>query len=68
MASVRNTEERDCRCGSCPTSATITTYDCGCVTVELHDETSPCEDCSNLSGEAVDCGESGDPETHGEEE
>lgn len=66
MAHIESQREKGCACGSCPTSATVTKYSCGCVTVEIHDETDPCDDCSNLSGLAEECGQSGDPENHDE--
>jgi len=67
MAYIVSTKEKDCECssGNCPTSATITKFSCGCVRVDVHNDTDPCPDCSRLSDMEENCSEGGgDPSDH----
>lgn len=62
MATILSVEERDCECApGCPTSATITTWDCGCVQVEIHNDRTPCSGCSDFSSLRHHCGGNGSP-------
>lgn len=54
-------------CGryACGNNATITTFSCGCVRVELEGDS--CDQCTNLLEQATSCGQTrGDPECHGD--
>lgn len=62
MADIVNKYDEDCSCSSgCPTSATITEWSCGCVEVEIHNATTPCDGCSDFSSKRESCGKSGHP-------
>ena len=54
------TEHCECKHG-CPTSATITRWSCGCVTVKIHHDSTPGYDCTDFSGMEESCGKSGYP-------
>lgn len=64
MADVIERYKEDCGCRKCSTWAEITEYECGCVTVEIFEDTSPCEECTDFSGKREYCGQSGHPEDH----
>jgi len=61
MAHVEERETKRCSCCGC--RAKITTWSCGCVTVEILDEaeTGVCGDCDNFSDMSRSCGRSGCP-------
>lgn len=62
MATIDNEYDVDCSCDShCPTSATVTEWSCGCVSVVIHDASIPCSGCSDFSGMRSACGKSGHP-------
>lgn len=62
MADVIKKYDEDCACEpDCPTSATITEWSCGCVEVEIHNDTPQCTGCSDFSGMRESCGKSGHP-------
>src|ERR1035437_4436854 len=62
MASKLNEREEHCECErGCQTSATITEWSCGCVSVEVHRDSNPCHDCTDFSGMRVHCGAPGEP-------
>ena len=63
MATVENRYTKHCECvHGCRTSATITEWSCGCVTVDVHDDSVPGSDCTDFSGMREHCGKSGSPE------
>ena len=62
MAELESEEIEECSCCGC--RAEIKRFSCGCVKVEILDEseTGWCSDCDNFSHLAHHCGKSGDPE------
>ncbi|HZV69739.1 MAG TPA: hypothetical protein VFG10_09350 [Saprospiraceae bacterium] len=64
MARINSEYNEDCGCRKCSTWATIAEYTCGCVTVNVHQDTSPCDECTDFSGRRESCGQSGYPEDH----
>lgn len=65
MARIVRQHDQDCGCvHGCETSATITEWDCSCVTVEIHNNRNPGRDCTDFSGMRERCGQVGDPEEH----
>lgn len=64
MAKIISKYDEDCGCNKCSTWATITEYSCGCVEVYIHNDSDPCDECTDFSGMRENCGESGDPENH----
>jgi hypothetical protein len=64
MADETNSYTEECGCRRCSTSATFTEYDCRCVTVEIHDDDDPCDECSRFSSRREYCGQSGHPDSH----
>ena len=62
MANVVDRRRQDCRCKhGCPTHAIITKYECGCVDVEIFNDSTRGSDCSNFSGMRRRCGKDGRP-------
>ena len=47
----------DCGCRRCSTWATITKFECGCVDVDIHNDTDPCDECTDFSGMNNTCSE-----------
>ena len=39
----------NCGCKKCDTYAEITVYDCGCVRVEIYNDTKRCVECTDFS-------------------
>lgn len=64
MASVVHDTKEDCGCGTCSTWADISEYSCGCVTVEIYNDSDRCDECTDFSGKREYCGQSGHPEGH----
>ena len=67
MAHITDTETKSCRCNDCDTSAKITTWSCGCVEVDICNNSDPCSDCSNFSDLRERCGDSGSFDSHRED-
>ena len=64
MARVTDRKTEDCRCNQCGTYAKITEWSCGCVEVDIHNNSDPCSDCTDFSGMRNDCGQSGSSDDH----
>ena len=62
MATIVNTYTAGCSCGpDCPTTADVTVWSCGCVGVEIQNDSSKCGGCSDFTGMRESCGKSGHP-------
>lgn len=64
MAHVSQRYKEDCGCGRCSTYAELTHYSCGCVEVEIFNDQTPCDECTDFSGQRERCGDSGHPDDH----
>lgn len=64
MSDIRSKYDEDCGCRKCSTWVTITEYYCGCVTVDIHQDSNPCDECTDFSGKREYCGQSGHPDSH----
>jgi hypothetical protein len=67
MAHLQSNEIVRCICSpSCSTKARIKHWDCGCMEVDIINDSNACSDCTDFSGMESHCGESGYPrETSG---
>lgn len=62
MASIVSEREESCRCKhGCVTAARIIKWSCGCVKVEIHNDSPRGRDCTNFSAMRRQCGKSGHP-------
>ncbi len=64
MAEITRQYDEDCGCRKCSTWATITEYSCGCVTVDIHQDSNPCDECTDFTGKKEYCDQSGYPTNH----
>lgn len=64
MARIVRERHEDCGCRRCGTSAKITDYACGCVTVRVYNDRDPCAECTNFSGKKRYCSKPGHPDGH----
>ncbi len=64
MAHVKDRRTEDCRCNRCSTYSKIIEWSCGCVEVDIYNNSDPCDDCTDFSGMRKDCGQSGSPDDH----
>jgi len=62
MAAILSREHFRCECRhGCTTSALITEWSCGCVEVEIIDDSMAGSDCTDFSGRRESCGKPGSP-------
>ena len=66
MARLIATEIKTCTVKGCRTRAKFQRWSCGCVEVEICDESNPCPQCSDYSALRERCGQKGSPESHAE--
>lgn len=64
MANITDQYDKDCGCKKCSTWATCRKYSCGCVTVEIHEDSKRCDECTDFSGKKKYCGQPGHPKNH----
>jgi hypothetical protein len=64
MSRLEREYDQDCGCRRCGTWAHIEEYGCGCMRVDIHNDSDPCDECTDFSGMREHCGQSGHPDGH----
>ncbi len=61
MEYVISKRTEDCGCRRCDTYATITEWSCGCVEVEIYQDSKRCDECTDFAAKRESCGKPGRP-------
>ena len=63
MASIVTRKYQGCKCQhkGCKTGAVVTKWTCGCVTVDVKNNTKRCSHCTDFSKLVRSCGKKGKP-------